>query len=198
VEVHAILKAHAVNLEKIVSDLRLLASGVSEGKEIELPDRQVGSSIMPGKVNPVIPEYVISSAHHIYANDQLITSLAAQGCLDLNAYLPEIGCAMLNSLKLLISMNQSIHSQMLDGLKVNEEQARKKLFRSPAVTTALSPLIGYHKSAELARVMKETGKDIFTANDKLKIIGKTKLSKLMQPDQLLQKGFTMNDIREIL
>ncbi len=71
---------------------------------------------MPGKVNPVIPEYVISSAHRIYANDQLITSLAAQGCLELNAYLPEIGCAMLESLKLMIAMNQAINEKMLDGL----------------------------------------------------------------------------------
>jgi len=198
VEVHAILKALAVNLEKIVSDLRLLASGVAEGKEIELPDRQVGSSIMPGKVNPVIPEYVISSAHRIYANDQLITSLAAQGCLELNAYLPEIGCAMLDSLKLMISMNRSINEQMLEGLKVNEEVARKKLFRRPAVPTAPPPLIGYHKAAQLAKVMKMTGKDVFTANEELEIIEKGELTKLMQPDKLLKKGFTMDDIREII
>ena len=197
-EVHAILKAHAVNLEKIVSDLRLLASGVGKPNEIELPAQQVGSSIMPGKVNPVIPEFVISSAHRIYANDQLITSLAAQGCLELNAYLPEIGCAMLESLKLMISMNRAIHDKMLDGLKVMEEVASTKLFRSPAVTTALSPLIGYHRAAELAREMKATGKDIFGANEGLNILGKSKLKQLMEPGNLLKKGFTMDDIRELL
>ncbi|MCK5136912.1 MAG: hypothetical protein KAR19_14090 [Bacteroidales bacterium] len=198
VEVHAILKAHAVNLEKIVSDLRLLASGAGDTREVALPARQVGSSIMPGKVNPVIPEYVISSAHRIYANDQLITSLSAQGCLDLNAYLPEIGCAMLDSLKLMISMNRSIKEQMLEGFDVNEKVAREKLFRSPAVTTALSPLIGYHKAATLAKMMKETGKDIFTVNEGLKIMEKGKLEQLMEPDNLLKMGFTMNDIREVL
>ncbi len=198
VEVHAILKAHAVNLEKIVSDLRLLASGVSNPSEIELPAKQVGSSIMPGKVNPVIPEFVISSAHRIYANDQLITSLSAQGCLELNAYLPEIGCAMLESLKLMISMNRAIHKKMLDGLMVGEEVARRKLFRSPAVTTALSPLIGYHRAAELAKEMKATGKDIFEANEELNILGKNKLEQLMEPGNLLKKGFTMDDIRELL
>jgi aspartate ammonia-lyase len=198
VEVHAILKAHAVNLEKIVSDLRLLASGVSSKPDIGLPGKQVGSSIMPGKVNPVITEYIISSAHRIYANDQLITTLSAQGCLDLNAYLPEIGCSMLESLKILIRMNNSLKEHMLDGLVVHEEVAREKLFTSPAVTTALSPLIGYHKAAELAKEMKRTGKDIFSANGQLSIIDRGKLLRLMEPENLIKKGFTMNDIREML
>jgi aspartate ammonia-lyase len=198
VEVHAILKAHAVNMEKIVSDLRLLASGLGASQEIRLPERQVGSSIMPGKVNPVIPEYIISSAHRIYANDQLITSLAAQGCLELNAYLPEIGCSMLESLKLLISMNRSIKDQMLEGLEIDEEKARARLYGSPAVTTALSPLIGYHKAAELASFMKEERCTVFEANKKLELLDQSRLEKLMEPDQLLKKGFTMNDIRELL
>ena len=197
VEVHAILKSHAVNLEKIVSDLRLLSSGVVQEREITLPARQVGSSIMPGKVNPVIPEYVISSAHRIYSNDQVITSLSAQGCLELNAYLPEIGCAMLESLKLMIAMNQAIHDQLIDGLQVNEDVAEERLFRSPAVTTALSPLIGYHRSAELAREMKAMGEDIFTANNRLRIMEEEKLQQLMEPAHLLKKGFTMKDIKEL-
>ncbi|MCK4750713.1 MAG: hypothetical protein KAT15_26830 [Bacteroidales bacterium] len=198
VEVHAILKAHAVNLEKIASDLRLLSSGICAQREVELPAQQVGSSIMPGKVNPVIPEYIISSAHRIYANDQLIASLSARGCLELNAYLPGIGCAMLESLKLMISMNRSLNDKMLHGLKVREEVAREKLFRSPAVTTALSPLIGYNRASDLAKRMKETGGDVFTVNAELKIIEQVKLKQLMEPDNLLKKGFTMNDIRELL
>jgi len=198
VEVHAILKAHAVNLEKIVSDLRLLSSGVNSDPEIELPARQVGSSMMPGKVNPVIPEYVISAAHRIYANDQLITSLSALGCLELNAYLPEIGIAMLDSLKLMISMNRAIQERMLDGLQVFTDKASHRLFRSPAVTTALSPIIGYHKAAELAKRMKETGEDIFKANSEKKILVPEKLKQLMEPANLLKKGFTINDIRELI
>jgi len=198
VEVHAILKAHAVNMEKIASDLRLLASGAGNGREIRLPDRQVGSSIMPGKVNPVIPEYVISSAHRIYANDQLITSLSAQGCLELNAYLPEIGCAMLDSLRILISINRAMRDQMLEGLEIDEEKAKTRLYLSPAVTTALSPLIGYHKAALLAKVMKEEGFNIFEANNRMGLLDRSQLEKLMEPGQLLKKGFTMNDIRELL
>lgn len=198
VEVHAILKAHAVNLEKIVTDLRLLASGIASNKEIELPSQQVGSSIMPGKVNPVVPEYLISSAHRIYANDQKIATLSSKGCLELNAYLPEIGIAMLESLKLLISMNHAFKEKLLKGIRVHEEEARRKLFNSPAVTTALSPLIGYHRAAELASRMKEAGQNVFEANEALGMIDSRKLDKLMEPGNLLKKGFTISDIKELL
>ncbi len=198
VEVHAILKAHAVNLEKIVTDLRLLASGIGSTKEIELPSQQVGSSIMPGKVNPVVPEYLISSAHRIYANDQKIATLSSKGCLELNAYLPEIGIAMLESLKLLASMNRAFVEKLLKGLHVHEEAASRKLFNSPAVTTALSPLIGYKRAAELASQMKKDDQSIFEANDTLEIIEAEKLKKLMEPGNLLKKGFTISDIKELL
>jgi aspartate ammonia-lyase len=198
VEVHAMLKAHAVNLEKIVSDLRLLASGTGSNKEIELPSQQVGSSIMPGKVNPVVPEYIISSAHRIYANDQKIATLSSKGCLELNAYLPEIGGAMLESLKLMISMNRAFGEKVLQGLVVLEEAASRKLFNSPAVTTALSPLIGYNRAAQLASQMKKAEQNIFQANDTLGTIETRKLEKLMEPGNLLKKGFTMDDIRELL
>ncbi len=198
VEVHAILKAHAVNLEKMVSDLRLLASSGGNSREIVLPARQVGSSIMPGKINPVIPEYVITSAHRIYANDQKITALCAQGCLELNAYLPEIGLAMIESLKLMISMNQTLRDKMLHGLEVNTGVAARRLFTSPAVTTALSPLIGYNRAADIAKRMQKSGEDIFTANEALKVLDGAKLKQLMEPDNLLKKGFTMDDIRDVL
>ena len=198
VEVHAIMKAHAVNLEKIVTDLRLLASGTGSNKEIELPSQQVGSSIMPGKVNPVVPEYVVSSAHRIYANDQKIATLSSKGCLELNAYLPEIGSAMLESLKLLISMNRAFEEKMLKGLQVHEEEASRKLFNSPAVTTALTPLIGYNRAGELALQMKKDKQDIFEANEALGMIEGKKLKKLMEPGNLLKKGFTISDIRELL
>jgi aspartate ammonia-lyase len=197
VEVHAILKAHAVNLEKFASDLRLLAAGIRGKKELVLPERQSGSSIMPGKVNPVIPEFIISAAHQVYANDQLITSLAGQGQLDLNAYLPSIGHAMLSSLKLLISMNNTCRKNLLQGLEINETLSASRLFRSPAVTTALSPLIGYNKAGELARLMIKEEIDIFEANEKLGLIPVERLKKIMQPEHLLKKGFSVKDIRDL-
>ena len=194
VEVHAILKSHAVNLEKMVNDIRILASNLIGKNELSIPQKQVGSSIMPGKVNPVIPEFVVSSTHKIYANDMLISNLSAQGCLDLNAYLPVIGHALLESLKLLIAANDSLCANLFTGLKVNADAAMEKLYHSPSVTTALSPFIGYHKSAEIAYKMKEEGVDIFAANAKLKLIDQNKLKELMQPQKLLQTGFSMKDL----
>jgi len=193
VEIHATLKAHAVNLEKMVSDLRLLASDLAGNKEVELPQKQAGSSIMPGKINPVIPEFVISAAHRIYANDQLITSLCSQGCLELNAYLPVIGCSLVESLKLLIAADRTLKTNLIEGLKINPTTGEEKLFRSPAITTVLVPLIGYNKASELAKTMKSKGIDIFVANDVLKMINNEKLRTLLKAENLLQLGFTLEE-----
>ncbi len=194
VEVHAILKANAVNLEKMVSDLRLLSSDLISQKEMEIPKKQVGSSIMPGKINPVIPEFVIGACHKIYANDGLITSLAAQGCLDLNAYLPVIGNALLDSLQLLIDCNWTVNRNMMTGLNINTKQALEKLLKNPAVTTALIPYLGYKEAEKLARVMSEHSCDIFNANQHLHLIDPDQLEILMKPDYLLKLGFTIDEI----
>jgi aspartate ammonia-lyase len=194
VEVHAILKAHAVNLEKMVSDIRLLASDVAGKHDVTIPQRQVGSSIMPGKVNPVIPEFVISAAHKIYSNDMLISSLSAQGCLDLNAYIPVIGNALLESLKLLIAADQTITRNLIDGLLIKSGTGATRLFSSPAITTALSPLIGYRKAVLLSKEMKSSGCDVFEANSKLQLIDEEKLKNVLKPENLLKTGFTLSDL----
>lgn len=194
VEVHATLKAHAVSMEKMAGDLRLLSSGIAEEREIDLPSRQTGSSIMPGKVNPVIAEHAISSAHRVYANDHLITTLAGQGCLELNAYLPSIGHHMIDSLKVLTGMNDTVSGNMLSGLVVHEEVAAGKLFRSPAVTTALSPMIGYHAAAKMAKKMKDNHWDIFRANEETNSVPPGQLKSLLSPAVLLKKGFSLKDI----
>lgn len=193
VEVHAILKAHAVNLEKIVSDLRLLASDIG-GAVIKLPQQQVGSSIMPGKVNPVIPEFVISSSHQVYANDNLISGLSAQGCLDLNAYIPVIGHAMIGSLKLLIASCRTSLKNMVSGLEVNTETSYEHLMHSPAITTALSPVIGYHRASEVAKLMKSDGKSIVEINEELKLMPAEKLDELLKPSNLLKAGYSVSDL----
>lgn len=194
VEIHAIMKSHAVNLEKMASDLRLLASDILGQNEISIPAKQVGSSIMPGKVNPVIPEFIISAAHKIYANDQLITSLCAQGCLELNAYLPVIGHALLDSLHLLISCNKTLKSNLLDGLMVHADTGLKKLYLNPAITTALCPFIGYHKASLLAKEMKIFSVDIFEANKKLQIMEEEKMILVLKPENILKLGYSINDI----
>ncbi len=194
VEVHGILKANAVNLEKIASDMRLLASDLVGNKEIEIPQKQVGSSIMPSKVNPVIVEFVVSVAHKVYANDILINQLAGQGNLELNANLPLIGHALLESLKLLIAANSTLNENLFVDLKVNEKTAQENLFKSPAITTALISVIGYNKASELAKMMRKNSVNIFKANEELRILSPEKIEKLLKPDNLLKNGFSLNDI----
>jgi aspartate ammonia-lyase len=194
VEVHAILKAHAVNLEKIASDLRLLGSDLMGQNEIRLPQKQTGSSIMPGKVNPVINEFIISCAHKVYCNDMLITQLCGQGTLDLNAYLPAIGNAMLESLHLLISADQSMMTHILTDMQTQSHTAREKLMLSPSVTTALLPLVGYEKASELAHLMKRDDISIAEANNRLNILTSDQLEKALLPENLLKLGYSVNDI----
>lgn len=194
VEVHAILKSNAVNLEKMVNDLRLLAADVSAKHGITIPQVQVGSSIMPGKVNPVIPEYIISCAHKIYANDQLITSLCAHGCLDLNAYLPLIGHALIESLKLLSGMNTTLCYKLVKGIVIAEEQSVALLYRSPSITTALNPYIGYHKASVISVLMKAENIDVFEANNQLQMLDDLRLREILTPQKLTQLGYSIFDI----
>lgn len=194
VEVHAILKSHAVNIEKMVADIRLMSSGLIDENEIEIPEKQAGSSIMPGKINPVIVEFAISAVHKIYSNDMLISNLCGQGCLELNAYVPQIGQAIIESLKLLIAVNKTLKDNLFDGLKVNTKIAEKKLYNSYAIVTALVPYIGYHKAELLAKEMKNKSISIFRANNNLKLIDNEKLGQLMLPQNLLKKGFSLDDL----
>jgi aspartate ammonia-lyase len=196
VEVHAILKAHAVNLEKIVSDLRLLSSDLLKNKELQIPQLQVGSSVMPGKVNPVVPEFVVSAAHKIYSNDQLISGLCSLGCLDLNAYIPTIGHALIESLKLMIACDETLYINLVKGLQVNSRIAGENLSFSAAIGTALLPYIGYNQSARLAYEMKKNHISIIDANRLLNIMPEEKLLQIIQPDNLLKEGFNIQDIIE--
>jgi len=194
VEIHAILKAHAVNLEKMVNDIRLLSSDFMGSRELEIPKKQTGSSIMPSKVNPVIPEYVVSVAHKVYSNDQLISGLAAQGMLDLNAYLPVIGNALIESVNLLIAANETLGKNLFEGLKINDEIAKEKLFHSPIITTALIPYIGYNKSVQLADEMRTQCLDVFDSNNRLNLIKHEKLERILSIDSLLRTGFIIEDL----
>ena len=181
VEVHAILKAHAVNLEKMVSDLRLLSSDLLKEREVQIPRVQVGSSIMPGKVNPVVPEFVISAAHKIYSNDQLISTFCAQGCLDLNAYIPVIGHALIESLKLLIACDDTLRINLMSGLQINSTLATDHLWYSAAISTALLPYIGYNQSARLAHEMKIKNINMLEANRLLGIMPEERLLQIIEP-----------------
>jgi len=195
VEVHATLKAHAVNLEKMVNDLRLLGSDLFANREVVIPQRQVGSSIMPGKVNPVIPEFVISAIQKVYANDQQISSLCGQGCLELNAYLPSIGHALLDSLKLLIACNKTIQKNLIQGLHIKKDTVKTDdIYYNPSIATALIPYIGYHDATELAKWMKKNKVNIFEANELVKLVKPDQLKELMKPESLIRQGYSLNDL----
>ncbi|MBS2211658.1 aspartate ammonia-lyase [Carboxylicivirga mesophila] len=196
VEVHATMKAHAVNLEKMVNDLRLMSSDLFTTRELSIPQRQLGSSIMPGKVNPVIPEFVISAVHKVYANDQMIAALCGQGCLELNAYLPSIGHALLESLKLLINCNTTLRKHLFDNLSiVSANDKNHPCYLNPAITTALTPYVGYHQAAQLAKLMKDEQISIFEANLLMKLISSNKLDELMKPESLIRQGYSLNDLK---
>jgi aspartate ammonia-lyase len=149
---------------------------------------------MPGKINPVIPEFVISAAHKIYSNDVLISSLSGQGVLELNPYLPSIGCAVIESINLLISSNLTLLNNLFSGLTINESAGYETVINNPSITTALSPHIGYHKAAELARLMKDKKINIFEANEVLKLINESKLKSILEPGNLLKLGFSLDDL----
>jgi aspartate ammonia-lyase len=194
VEVHAIIKAHAVTMEKIAGDLRLLASDINSTHSLRIPKKQTGSSIMPGKVNPVIPEYIISSAHRVYSNDQLITGLSAQGCLELNAYLPAIGHALLESLKLLINADHSAAIHLMDGLEIDTGISEDAVLGSPSVATALLPFIGYKKAATIAELMRREKLNIIEANKRLGFLESERLEEILKPENLVQGGYRLKDI----
>ena len=196
VEVHGIIKAHAVTMEKMAGDLRMLASDLHGRRTLSIPARQTGSSVMPGKVNPVIPEFVISSSHRVYSNDQLVSSLSALGCLELNAYLPLIGHTLLESIRTLMAADRSMAENMLSGLEIEAGEAAKQVLSSPAVTTALLPFIGYKKASALAGVMKEERLTVFEANEKLGYVNPDKLTEILKPENLVQGGYRLKDIEE--
>jgi len=152
VEVSGILKACASSLLKICSDLRLMASGPEAGlAEIRLPARQAGSSIMPGKVNPVIPEAVSQAAMKVMSNDQTIALACASGNLELNPFLPLVAACLLESCQLLTRGADILRSRCVEGIEANEARCRMHVEGSTAVVTALVPELGYEKACDVAR-----------------------------------------------
>lgn len=158
VRVSSCLKASAVNLSKMCNDLRILASGPKAGfGEITLPAMQNGSSIMPGKVNPVIPEVVSQVAFHIIGHDVTITMAAEAGQMELNAFEPVVFYNLFDSISTLTHAVDTLTDNCIIGITANEERCQKLLGASVGITTALCPYIGYKKAASLAKESLRTG-----------------------------------------
>jgi aspartate ammonia-lyase len=161
VEVSGILKAHAVSLLKICGDLRLLSSGPEAGLgEIRLPARQAGSSIMPGKVNPVIPEAVSQAAMLAMGHDGVIAGACAAGSLELNPFLPLVAHCLLESLDVLSRADELLATLCVDGIVADEARCRSHVESSTASATSLMPVLGYERACEAFRLAAKTGSTI--------------------------------------
>ncbi len=161
VEVSGILKAHAATLLKLAGDLRLLSSGPEAGLgEIRLPRRQAGSSIMPGKVNPVVPEAVSQAALLVFGYDTTIATAAGLGSLELNAFLPLIAACLLQSLGLLAHSDEILRRFCVEGIEADEERCATHVRVSSAAATALVPELGYDAACGVVRRAAERGETI--------------------------------------
>ena len=161
VEASGALKTVAVSLTKIANDLRLLGSGPRAGlAEIALPELQKGSSIMPGKVNPVIPEVVTQVAAQVIGNDTAITVGGMQGHLELNVFVPMIARNLLESIRLLAAASRLLAEKCVDGIEANRENAERYAELTLSAATALNPYIGYDKAAEIVKTAAATGRSL--------------------------------------
>ncbi|MEJ7749917.1 MAG: class II fumarate hydratase [Thermoleophilaceae bacterium] len=152
VELSGAMKVVAVSLTKIANDLVLMGSGPRTGlTEISLPELQKGSSIMPGKVNPVIPEVVLQVAAQVMGNDTVITVAGSQGAFELNVRVPVMARNLLDSITILASACTMLAEKCVDGLEANEEALTRHAESTPAIATALNPHIGYDKATEIVK-----------------------------------------------
>jgi fumarate hydratase class II len=159
VELSGALKVLAVSLTKIANDLALMGSGPRAGiGELFLPELQKGSSIMPGKVNPVIPEVVLQVSAQVIGNDTAITLAGSQGQFELNVRVPLIARNLLESIRLLSNTARVFAEKCIDGIKVNEEGARMSAESTLAAATALNPYIGYDKAGEIVKAAADSGR----------------------------------------
>ena len=157
----AVVKSLAIKLSKIFNDLRLLSSGPRAGfGEIRLPAMQPGSSIMPGKVNPVIPEVVNQVCYKVIGNDLTVTLASEAGQLQLNVMEPVIAQAMLESIHMLINASVTLRKNCIVGIEANESQCNEYVEKSIGVVTAVVPVLGYEVATSLAKEALETGQGI--------------------------------------
>ena len=168
VELSGALKVYAVSLNKIANDLALMGSGPRTGiAEISLPELQKGSSIMPGKVNPVIPEVVIQVAGQVIGNDMAITIGGQQGQFELNVRVPLIARNLLGSIRLLSSCSSMLDEKCVQGLQANLENNEKNAEATLATATALNPFIGYDKASEIVKEAAASGRALRTVAEEM-------------------------------
>ncbi len=185
VQLSGVLKRTAVKVSKICNDLRLLSSGPQAGfGELRLPARQAGSSIMPGKVNPVIPEMVNQVAFAVVGNDVAVTMAAEAGQLQLNAFEPVIAHTLLQGISWMTTAFETLSDLCIDGIEVNHEHLRATTARSVGIVTALTPHLGYAAAADIAKAALAGGgfvRDLVLATG---LVDAEHLDRLLQPERL--------------
>lgn len=194
VEVSGQLKTLAVALMKIANDLRWMNSGPLAGfGEIALPALQPGSSIMPGKVNPVIAESVAMVAAKVIGNDSTITVAGQSGNFQLNVMLPVIAFSLLESIRILSTGTRLLADKAIAGFEVNEARMQQALERNPILVTALNPVIGYARAAEIAKAAYASGRPILDVAVEMTDLSANELEKLLDPARLSQGGIIDGD-----
>ncbi|MCP2045881.1 aspartate ammonia-lyase [Pontibacter sp. HSC-36F09] len=191
VQVSGVMKRCAVKVSKICNDLRLLSSGPRAGlNEINLPPMQPGSSIMPGKVNPVIPEVVNQTAYYVIGADMTVTMAAEAGQLQLNVMEPVIAYSLFNSLTFLENACYTLQRKCIDGITANVEICRNMVMNSIGIVTSLNPIIGYEQSASIAKEALKTGKSIheITVLER-KLITQAKWDEIFSMENLIHPKF---------
>ena len=179
------LKTLATTLSKISNDLINLSSGPRNGLfEINLPARQPGSSIMPGKVNPVIPELMALVCYRVIGNDVTVNIAASDGDLQLNAYEPVVGLTIFESQKLLINTMKTFREQCVSGITVNEEVHARNMETTIGIVTALNPVLGHHVGDELAKESMETGKGILELVREKKLLTDEQIEEILSPENM--------------
>ena len=185
VQLSGVLKRVAVKLSKTCNDLRLLSSGPRVGlNEINLPPMQAGSSIMPGKVNPVIPEVVNQIAFEVIGNDVTVSFAAEAGQLQLNAFEPVIAHSLFKSLMHLRNGCDTLRERCVTGITANRERMAKAVRESIGLVTALNPYIGYSAASEVAREALATGRTVYDLVLEKKLLSKEQLDEILRPEVL--------------
>ena len=190
VSMHAAIKRLAVKLSKICNDLRLLSSGPRAGLgEIRLPERQAGSSIMPAKVNPVIPEVVNQVCFKVIGNDVALTFAAEAGQLQLNVMEPVIAQAMFESINLLTRGMSTLRELCIVGIEANEEVCRRNVLDSIGIVTYLNPVIGHHNGDLVGRECARSGRSVREVVLEMGLLEESVLDEILSPENLLRPHF---------